>query len=160
MSESLVPATPAAPERRATPKLLVPTNDAALAEVAQAAGTMWATEPTLTLRWLPQADYAAATTQFVQELQGKRAAAADLSPQVQRLEELDNELEEGLRFLKSYVQEEAGSKAAAEAQYSSYGLQRRKKGGFSLPKDRGERLEALKTLVAKVQSGRKYGTAF
>lgn len=164
MSESLVPATPAVPERRVSPKLLVPDNDSALAEVARAAGQVWATEPTLTLRWLPLADYTAAQTQFAQQLQGKRAAAAERSPQVVRLQQLDDELDEGLRYLKTYVQEEAGTKAAAEALYPGYGLKRRKKGGFGLPKDRGERLESLNMLVPNVQGGplatRKYGSAF
>ena len=155
---------PGAPISVAARKLLIPRSDAALLEVARANAAAWAAEPTLTLRWLTQAAFAEAVAAFEQQLSGQRAAAANRSPQVQRLDELDEQLNEGLRFLKAYVLEEARSKAATEAQYPGYGLQRRKKGGFSLPADRGERLEALKTLVAKVQSagfaGRPFGTAY
>jgi hypothetical protein len=160
--------TPAAPdpEKPVSLKLLIPRNDAALATVASLVAGTWATETWFTLRWLKQADFAALAASFGATLTDKRAAAATRSPQTQRLQELDDELDEALRVLKAYVLEAANyDKAAANAQLPGYGLVARKGKTFELSRDRDERLAALRDFllpaVAKAPfAGRDRGTAF
>ncbi|OON69329.1 hypothetical protein [Hymenobacter sp. CRA2] len=160
MADALTPALAAAPP--ANPKKLIPTGDAALAEVAASCAAVWATEPTLTLRWLPQPAFAAAVAQLQTSTAARRQAAADHSPQSARLHDLDEEMNEAVRFLKDYLREDAGSKAAAQAQYAAFGLVPKR--GGSLARDRGERLLGLDVLVTRLASApfaeRKYGTAF
>lgn len=158
------PAPPATPTP--SPKLLVPKNDAALAEIGRLSAQTWAGETWLTLRWLTQAAYAQLVGDFSQTMNERREAATSRSPHTQRLQVLDDELDTALRILKNYVLEEAGyDKAAATARYGSFGLQRRSRGGYALSTNRNERLTALRDfLLPAVQSAkfasRDYGTAF
>ncbi len=168
MSPSSPAATPAPtdPEKPVSAKLLTPRNDAALAAVAQLVAETWATQPWFTLRWLTQADFAALATRFGASLTDKRAAASTRTPQTQRLQELDDEMDEALRVLKAYVLEAANyNKDAANAQLPSFGLVTYKGTTFELSRDRNERLVALRDFllpaVAKAPfATRDRGTAF
>jgi hypothetical protein len=164
---SATPATPD-PEKPVSTKLLIPHNDAALATVAGLVASTWATETWFTLRWLKPADFAALAASFGATLTDKRAAAATRSPQAQRLQELDDEMDEALRVLKAYVLEAANyDKAAADAQLPGFGLVPRSGKGksYELSRDRDERLAALRDFllpaVARAPfAGRDRGTAF
>lgn len=160
-------ATPAPdPEKPVSVKLLIPRNDAALAAGGRLVADTWATETWFTLRWLKPADFNTLVAGFGATLTSKQAAAAARSPQTQRLQELDDELDEALRVLKAYVLEAANyNKAAADAQLPGFGLVAQKGRSLGLSYDRDERLTALRDFllpaVAKAPfAGRDQGTAF
>ena len=126
----------------------------------------WGKETWFALRWKTQADFAKLVADFSAAITDKRGAAAARTPQSQRLQELDDQFDEGLRILKKYVNEDSGyDKARTDARLPGFGLLASKNGGFALSRDRGERLKALRDMllpaVAKAPfAKRDYGTAF
>ena len=148
-------------------KLLIPKNDAALAEVGRLLAATWATETWFMLRWKTQADFALLVAGFTTNLTEKRGAATARTPQSQRLQELDDEMDEGIRILKNYVKEDSGyNKERTDARLPGFGLIGTSKGGgLRLSRDRNERLTALRDLLlpavaAAPFAGREYGTKF
>ena len=148
-------------------KLLIPKNDAALAEVGRLLAATWAAETWFVLRWKTQADFTKLVADFAASLTEKRAAATARTPQSQRLQELDDQMDEGLRILKNYINEDSGyDKAKTDARLPGFGLVKTSRGrGLRLSADRGERLVALRDLLlpavaAAPFAGRGYGTAF
>lgn len=174
--ETPVSATPGAAtpdERPVNPKLLLPKADQTLYDVAAAVNTHWAAVPALTLLWLPRAQYGTYVTDFGANLTEKRQLAADRSPQVQRLMELDDVADDALPFLKGYISEEAGSRAKGKTQYLAHGmvLVGKKQKNHEWADDRQERVKGVEMLLNKLTTGgdggtplpyadRKYGTAF
>jgi hypothetical protein len=159
-------ATPA-PEKPVNPKLLIPKNDAALAEVGRLLAKTWATETWFNLRWKTQPDFARLVADFTASLTERRGAATARTPQSQRLQELDDQFDEGLRILKSYVNEDSGyDKARTDARLPGFGLVSTSKGGgLRLSRDRDERLVALRDMLlpavaAAPFAAREYGTKF
>jgi hypothetical protein len=158
--------TPGSDEKPINPKLLIPKNDGALAEVGRLVKESWSQEAWFLLRWKTQVDFAQLVTTFTSNITEKRAATANRTPQTQRLQELDDEMDQALRILKSYVLEEAKyNKAAAEAQLPGFGLIRPKSGGYWLIDDRDQRLKALQELLlpavtAAPFAGREFGKNF
>lgn len=156
----------AAEEKPINPKLLIPKTDGTLAEVARLVSATWATETWLTLRWKTRADFATLATNFSATVTEKRSDAATRTPQTQRLQELDDEMDEGLRILKKYIEEENGySKSKAKAQLPAFGLAGSSRGGLRLTQDRDQRRDALRdfllpAVAAAGFAGRDYGTAF
>ena len=148
------------------PKLLIPKKDGPLAEVGRLAAEAWGKETWFVLRWKTQADFAKLATEFGAAITDKRSAAAARTPQSQRLQELDDQFDEGLRILKKYINEDSGyDKARTDARLPGFGLITRKSGGFALSEDRNERLKALRDMllpaVAKAPfAGRDYGTKY
>lgn len=170
MADPIFPPDPAAgssePETLVNPKLLIPENDAALAEVCRLVKDTWGLETWFTLRWKTQAEFATLTDTFITSFTEKRAAATSRTPQSQRLQELDDEMDEGLRILKKYVSEDSGyNKEKTNARLPGFGLIARKKNSYELSRDRDERRDALlKFLIPAVKAapfaGRAYGTDF
>ncbi|MGY3090220.1 hypothetical protein ACVWYF_003275 [Hymenobacter sp. UYAg731] len=104
--------------------------------------------------------------EFSASITDKRSAATARTPQSQRLQELDDQFDEGLRILKKYINEDSSyNKAKTDARLPGFGLLANKNGGFNLSRDRDERLVALRDMllpaVAKAPfAKRDYGTAF
>ena len=148
------------------PKLLIPKKDGPLAEVARLAAEAWGKETWFTLRWKTQADFAKLAADFSGSISDKRSAATARTPQSQRLQELDDQFDEGIRILKKYINEDSGyDKARTDARLPGFGLLANKNGGFNLSRDRDQRLVALREMllpaVAKAPfAKRDYGTAF
>ena len=147
-------------------KLLIPKNDGTLAEVARLVAAAWSLEKWFALRWKTQADFAKLVAEFSTGLTDKRSAATSRTPQSQRLQELDDEMDHALRILKSYINEDSGySKAKTDARLPGFGLVARKNGSFALSTDRDQRLVALRdmllpSLAAAPFAGREYGSAY
>ena len=166
------PTTPS-DEQPVNPKMLLPKADQTLFDVGKNVNARWAMVPALTLLWLTPAAYATALADFGSNLTDKRRVAAERSPNVQRLMELDDEADNALPYLKSYVNEEAGSKAKGNAQYAAHGmvLVGKKTKRMELAADRQERVNGVQMLLLKLTTGgaagaplpyasRKFGTAF
>ena len=157
-------------ERPVNPKLLLPRADQTLFDVGTAMKAQWATVPALTLLWLTPAAYSTALADFGTNLTDKRRVAAERSPNVQRLIELDDVADDALPYLKSYINEEAGSKAKGNAEYAAHGmiLVGKKTKRMEFAADRQERVKGVEMLLAKLGTGatalpyanRKYGSAF
>ena len=171
MPDQPTTSTPAGPDaaidKPINTKLLIPKNDAALAEVGRLLAAAWATEKWFVLRWKTQADFAQLVADFTSSLTEKRSAAAARTPQSQRLQELDDQFDEGLRILKKYVNEDSNyDKARTDARLPGFGLVPTSKGGgLRLPGDRDERLAALRDMLLPAVAEapfaqRDYGTAF
>jgi hypothetical protein len=170
--QSTTPAPAGAPTPASTadagvnPKLLIPKKDGPLAEVGRLVAEAWGKETWFALRWKTQADFAKLAADFGAAITDKRSAATARTPQSQRLQELDDQFDEGLRILKKYINEDSDyNKAKTDARLPGFGLLANKNGGFALSRDRNERLVALRDLllpsVAKnAFAGREYGTAF
>ena len=158
------PATPT--DTVVNPKLLIPKKDGPLAEVGRLAAEAWGKETWFVLRWKTQADFAKLAADFSAAITDKRSAAAARTPQSQRLQELDDQFDEGLRILKKYINEDSGyDKARTDARLPGFGLLPRKSRGFALGDDRGERLKALRDMLlpsvaAAPFAARDYGTAY
>ena len=158
------PSTPT--DALVNPKLLIPKTDGPLAEVGRLAAEAWGKEAWFVLRWKSQADFAKLAAEFGAAITDKRSAAAARTPQSQRLQELDDQFDEGLRILKKYINEDSDyNKAKTDARLPSFGLITRKSGGFALSEDRDQRRVALRDMllpaVAKAPfAKRDYGTAF
>ncbi|UOQ96131.1 hypothetical protein MUN81_12790 [Hymenobacter sp. 5317J-9] len=148
------------------PKLLIPKKDGPLAEVARLVAEAWGKETWFALRWKTQANFAQLATDFGAAIAEKRGAAAARTPQSQRLQELDDQFDEGLRILKKYINEDSGyDKARTDARLPGFGLITRKSGGFALSADRNERLKALRELLLPAVAvapfaKRDFGTSF
>jgi hypothetical protein len=75
-------------------------------------------------------------------------------------------MDEGLRILKKYINEDSGyDKARTDARLPGFGLVARNNGSFALSRDREERLKALRDLLlpsvtAAPFATREYGTLF
>ena len=164
--------TGAAPdEQPVNPKLLLPQADQTLFDVATAVKARWDATPALTLLWLTPATYSTTLTDFGTNLTEKRRLAAERSPNVQRLIELDDVADNALPFLKGYLNEEAGSKEKGKAAYASHGMTKRRK-NWEWANDRDERVKGVEMLLEKLKlvgpngkpvlayADRKYGTAF
>jgi hypothetical protein len=147
-------------------KLLIPKSDGTLAEVGRLAAEAWGKETWFALRWKTQAEFAKLVSEFSGSLTEKRSAATSRTPQSQRLQELDDEMDHALRILKNYVNEDSDySKAKTDARLPGFGLVTRKGGTLLLSTDRDERRVALRDMllpsVAKAPfAKRDYGTAF
>jgi hypothetical protein len=148
------------------PKLLIPKKDGPLAEVGRLVAEAWATETWFNLRWKTQPDFARLAADFSAAITEKRSAATARTPQSQRLQELDDQFDEGLRILKKYINEDSNyDKARTDARLPGFGLITRKSGGFALNADRDERLKALRDMLlpavaAAPFAAREYGTKF
>ena len=157
-------------ERPVNPKLLLPKADQTLFDVGTAVQARWATVPALTLLWLPQSAFSAALTDFGTNLTDKRRVAAERSPDVERLTELDDAADNALPFLKGYINEEAGTRAKGRTQYAAHGmvLVGKKQKNMEWADDRQERVKGVEMLLTKLGTGatalpyanRKYGSAF
>jgi hypothetical protein len=158
--------TPTPADAVVNPKLLIPKKDGPLAEVGRLVAEAWGKETWFLLRWKTQAAFAQLATDFGAAITDKRSAAAARTPQSQRLQELDDQFDEGLRILKKYINEDSGyDKGRTDARLPGFGLVAQKKRGFGLSADRDERLKALRDLLlpavaAAPFAGRDYGTNF
>ncbi|WP_210519383.1 hypothetical protein [Hymenobacter terricola] len=148
------------------PKLLIPKKDGPLAEVARLVADAWGKETWFLLRWKAQADFAQLVAEFSTAITAKRGAATARTPQSQRLQELDDQFDEGLRILKKYVNEDSGyDKARTDARLPGFGLLANKNGGFILSRDRDQRLVALRDMLlpsvaAAPFAAREFGSAY
>jgi hypothetical protein len=148
------------------PKLLIPKKDGPLAEVGRLVAEAWGKETWFALRWKTQADFAQLATDFGAAITDKRSAAAARTPQSLRLQELDDQMDEGLRILKKYINEDSGyDQARTDARLPGFGLVVRKNGSFALSTDRDQRLAALRDMLIPAVTNapftaRDYGTKF
>ena len=169
-STTPVPAGTSAPtptaDAVANPKLLIPKKDGPLADVARLVAEAWGKETWFALRWKTQAEFAKLSAEFGAAITDRRGAAAARTPQSQRLQELDDQFDEGLRILKKYINEDSDyDKARTDARLPGFGLVTRKSGGLALSADRNERLKALRDMLLPAVAAapfakREFGTAF
>lgn len=137
----------------------LPAKAVPLGTLATTVAGKWQASPLPPLMWLSKDDFAAQVAVFVASHKEADAAGDARSPQTQRLKALDKKLNEGLRYVKGYLEEEYDDH---EAYYGEFGIERVSK-KYVLPLGRPERVEALEKLLAALRKHKfdkkKYGTA-
>ena len=140
----------------------LPSSDVALAALVTKAATAWAASELPDLLWLPKADLATLAATYAQGRDAADAAGDQRAPQAQRLKELDQQLDKGLKYVKGYLAE-AHDEDEGRAYFPEFGIVRENK-TFSLPKSRAERVKAVAKLLLALKAhdlGKmKYGTAY
>ncbi|WP_046244571.1 hypothetical protein [Hymenobacter terrenus] len=161
-------ATPAKTKRPKTRN--VPQGDKAFSEVFDLAVAEWGLRPQLTLEWTTQATAAALATKLREGLRTAGDADDAISPQVQRLAELDllidgSKKEGKLKYVKKALALQYDDENDGRPYYGEFGIE--KIGStYTLPRDRGKRAEALLKLAKAVADPKhgladgKYGKAF
>ncbi|MCR5888188.1 hypothetical protein LRS06_10510 [Hymenobacter sp. J193] len=156
-SVATAPAPLSKPVRRAKQ---LPAGALALSTLATTAAGAWQSAELPALLWLTKADFAAQATAFATACTAADAAADTRTPQAARLKALDKLLDQGLGFVKNYLEEEYEN---PKAYYPEFGIEKFNK-GYRLPKDRTERAAALTKLLAALVKykfdKKKYGTAY
>lgn len=161
-------ATPAKTKRTKTRN--VPQGDKAFSETFDLAVAEWGLRPRLTLEWATQPQAAALATQLRESLRTSRAADDVLSPQTNRLAELDRLIdgsknESKLKYVKKALALQYDDQDDGRPYYGEFGIEKIGS-AYTLPHDRAERAEALRKLaaaVARPQHGLaagKYGAAY
>lgn len=152
---------PAPEEQPVNPKLLLPKADPTLYDVGKAVETRWALVPALTLLWTTPATFSTNLADFGANMTEKRRVSAERSPNVERLMELDDIAEDALPFLKSYINEEAGSREKGSTHYAAHGmvLVGKKQKNMAWAYDRQERVTGVEMLLNKLRTGGEGGTA-
>ena len=162
------PAIPAKKKRSSGSN--IPRADKAFSEVFDLAVAEWGLRPQLTLEWTTQAKAQALATKLREGLRTASSADDAISPQTQRLAELDRMIdgdkETGkLKYVKKALALQYDDENDGRPYYGEFGIE--KVGtAYTLPRDRAARAEALRKLAAAVAlpkhglAGGKYGAAF
>ena len=150
---------PSKPKKGKT-KDVLPSGEPALATLALAAADAWDDSPLLPLLWLSKAQLRAAALAFRASLGTADAANDDLSPNAQRLAELDQQIERSLKFVRNYLVEEYDTKSKAKAHYDAFGLAPSGELPAARPARAGALAKLVKALEASGYDKGKYGTAF
>ena len=140
----------------------LPTSEVALAALATQAAAAWVANAELPpLLWLPKAEFTARAAAYAQGRDAADAAGDQRTPQARRLQELDQLLDKGLKYVKAYLAE-AHDNDEGRAYYPEFGIVRENK-TYGLPKARPERVKSLQKLLLALKAHnldkQKYGTA-
>lgn len=143
-------------------KRTVPAADIDFGKVAKDVAQAWTANPVITLVWTTSGVFAADALAYNTEL-SERLQMGGSRPQIsQALTKLDNQMDDGLAYVKGYILEKY-KKDAAHSYYAAFGIEY-KGNRYAFPTDRNNRLAALELmktgLVAHGFDGKEYGAAF
>ena len=148
----------------------VPRSDKAFFEAFDLAMAEWGLRPQLTLEWTTQPKGLALGTKLRESLRTSSAAGDAITPQSQRLAELDllidgSKKDGKLKYVKKALALQYDDENDGRPYYGEFGIE--KIGStYTLPHDRAERAEALLKLVKAIGLPKhgladgKYGKAF
>jgi len=140
----------------------VPSKDAALLGVSQSVSTKWAASAFIALVWRTQGDFASDVAAFKNGLESRNTEGGKRSQQTQELENLDNEIEDAVSYVKSYIGDKFGP-PNARAHFAEFGIAHRS-GNYEFPKERQQRKDALRMMADAVAANgfdtKQYGTAW
>ena len=155
-----IPGGPDANDSAYTPNL--PTGQLELATLGLFAAKHWQTSALGDLLWKTKAAFLTQAQAYADSLETADAADDDRSPAAQRLRELDQTIDTGLRFVKGYLAEDHDGDADA-GYYDEFGIKTEGR-NQRLPKARPARAKALQKLLAAIAAhgynDRKYGKAY
>jgi len=145
-----------------TPTPTIPTTLRGRADLALRLKDAWAANTQLVFIWTTAAEFGPKAVAFEAAVTA-REAAGQLRPQVTgNLRALDDQMEDGLNYVKGYLAEKF-TKARAKEHYAQFGIITYRN-GYILPTDQSQRLKALDQLLAALKANdfedRTYGTAF
>ena len=140
----------------------LPTSAVPLAALATNVARAWADSELPALLWLSKADLTALAATFAQGRDAAEAASDQRSPQARRLQELDEQLDRNLKYVKAYLAEEH-EEDQGRAFFPEFGIVRENK-TYRLPAARSERVKALQKLPVALKAHafdkKKYGAAY
>ena len=157
--------TPTTPAPAGTPKPIrrtsqLPETGVALAVLATTVAGAWQASELPALLWLSKADLTTQAADFAKHRDDADMAGDQRTPQAQRLQALDKQLNKHLKFVKSYLAE-AHEEDKGRAHYGEFGIETKR---YTLPAARPERVKALGKLLAALKAHdfdkKKFGTAF
>lgn len=159
--------TPAAPGAQGSPKPqkgttkdVIPAGELELATLGLAAADAWDASPLPALLWCGKAQLRTAAGAFKASIGTADVADDDLGPAALRLNELDQQIESSLKFVRNYLTEEHGAKKAAKAYYDAFGLTPAGKLRAGRPARAEDLTKLVKALKTSGYDKGKYGTAF
>ena len=143
---------------------LQPRKDADIGTLATSTSAKWASDPTLTLKWITQKEYDQATIRFNAKLAARLAAGGDRPGKTISLKRANEAIDKGENSVKKYIGKKyEDDPEQAKAQYAIFGLVKEGK-NYTLPADNDKRKLALPMMLAGVAAqgfgSEKYGTAF
>ena len=140
----------------------VPNKDADLEMVCEGANAKWAANPFVTLLWKKQGEFATDTANFKNALELRNTAGGKRPGQSNDLDNIDQEAEDAVPFVKTYINKLFGPKDGPK-HYAEFGLIHRNH-SYELPTDREKRKDALRMMVDAIAANgfgaETYGTAF
>ncbi len=152
----------AASTGKAKKQSTIPKKDNDLHAVALAVGRNWEKAQGLTLAWMPLGDFKACVEEYGGALSTKNETGGQRSPVTLQLKTADRDIDSALKHLKGYLAEKYGEEGA-KAYYAKFGIVHYKY-GYILPKERMNRLQALKMVVPALKAegleGKKYGAQY
>ncbi len=154
--------TPLEENPKPNTKSNVPVADLDFGKVAKDVADKWTTTPVITLLWTTAAAFSADAVAYNKEL-SKRMQVGSTRPQItQALSELDNQIDDGLSYVKGYITEKYKKESAA-SYYPAFGIVH-KSNKYIIPTDRNSRSAAmtmmLEALVVHGFDAKEYGTDF
>ena len=151
---------PAAPVVRHTQS--VPRKDNDLVTVSQAVKTKWAATSAITLVWMTSADFGTLADNYQTELASRKSTGGGRSPLTDTLDTLDQQIDDAVREVKTYIAEKFGA-THATANYAPFGIVH-VHSHWELPQDHDLRRDALPMMIAAIAANgfgsKTYGTAF
>lgn len=139
----------------------LPDKDTDLGDVALYVANMWATEPTLTLRFTDSAAFNATVTEFRALLDTKNGKVSERRGITLQLAAMEEEIAKGVRQVKGYLTQKYDTDATDH--YNRFGLTHHKS-YFRLPTDQSKKRDALLVMRNAVEAegfgDLHYGTAF
>lgn len=154
--------TPASTDHLVRHKLLIPNSNIEIANLAIEVSASWKAHPLLTLIWKKQADFEKEAGDFLKAVQVRNTAGGDISPNADSLEDLDDDIDDAIPFIKSYLESKYGKKTSI-AHYASFGIEHNKR-GYDYPDDRQSRNESLRLTIDAVHENgfddNQYGNTF
>ena len=152
--------TPAGQPAHTTP--YIPDDQDKKADLAVRLANAWKKRPDLVFIWTTQAAYQTDALAYQKSIVDKTAAASLRAGITLTLAEADDQITEGLPYLKAALLTKF-KKGKDKAMYPQFGLVARN-GGFELPKKHVERAKALTVLVGALAThglgAGDYGTSF
>ena len=140
----------------------IPSRNAEIAALGVRVVTIWANHPTLDLGWITQTDAVTLTTNYDSIILQTSQTAGSERVKAQTMRVLDETIDSNLTYLKQLIGIEYG-KNASFTHYASFGI-KKENGGYVIPRDRDDRIEALRLMVSELAtapfSGSTYGLAF
>jgi len=122
----------------------IPRAELDIASLAELAADEWLQRPELTLVYTTSAAFRQLATNYTASLGATDHTGDALSPDVERLSMLDEEIDEHASIVRSMLAVKYARQNKGRAFYSEFGFDNR----GSLPRNRTERIKGLKKLVA------------
>ena len=123
----------------------VPAKDSALSGVGSNANMEWKSNPDFKLVWVTQAAFEKDVIDFTDILEQRRVAGSNLSPTTNELENLDNQIDDAIPFVKSYINNKYGPKDGP-SHFAEFGLVHTHH-HFDFPTDRQGRKGSIKMMA-------------